>query len=110
MDSLQDREKGHHLRNGKVILAAEILVLLLTAVFLYRALEGDHPESSEIREHMVEHGTEETGALNLVTAIYLGYRAFDTLGETVVLLIAVTGVLVLLLPVEGRNEEEDTDT
>lgn len=45
-----------------------------------------------IREHILEHGTAGTGAFNLVTAIYLGYRAFDTLGETIVLLLAVSGV------------------
>jgi multicomponent Na+:H+ antiporter subunit B len=31
-----------------------------------------------------------------VTSIYLGYRAFDTLGETVVLVAAVSGVLFLV--------------
>jgi multicomponent Na+:H+ antiporter subunit B len=31
-----------------------------------------------------------------VTAIYLGYRAFDTLGETIVLVLAVSGVTVLV--------------
>lgn len=45
---------------------------------------------------MVDRGERETGALNLVTAIYLGYRAFDTFGETVVLLLSVSGVLFLV--------------
>ena len=47
-------------------------------------------------DYFVERGAEETGALNLVTAIYLGYRAYDTLGETVVLLLAVSGVMVFV--------------
>lgn len=49
-----------------------------------------------LRRHVLAHGEEETGAENLVTAIYLGYRAFDTFGETVVLLLAVSGVLFLV--------------
>ena len=49
-----------------------------------------------IRAHILEQGTAETGSLNLVTAIYLGYRAYDTLGETVVLLLAVSGIVYLV--------------
>lgn len=69
------------------------------------ASEGAVPSAREseydiapggVREHILEHGTAETGAFNLVTAIYLGYRAFDTLGETIVLLLAVSGVAYLV--------------
>ena len=86
------------------MLAVEILVLLLTCLFLYQGLRGQHPEASGIRDYMTERGSEETGALNLVTSIYLGYRAFDTLGETIVLLVAVSGGLYLLGSAKGRNE------
>ena len=51
---------------------------------------------ASIRVHILERGTEETGSLNLVTAIYLGYRAYDTLGETIVLLLAVSGIVYLV--------------
>ena len=77
---------------GRVV---EIVLILLLALFLFLSLRGEHPQGTPIREHIVSRGTEETGALNLVTAIYLGYRAFDTLGETIVLLLAVSGVLLL---------------
>lgn len=70
----------------------EIVALIVVALVLFLALTGEHPTGTSTREHIVEHGVEETGAQNLVTAIYLGYRAFDTLGETIVLLIAVSGV------------------
>jgi hypothetical protein len=52
--------------------------------------------SRSLRRHVLARGRDETGAENLVTAIYLGYRAFDTFGETVVLLLAVSGVLFLV--------------
>jgi multicomponent Na+:H+ antiporter subunit B len=74
----------------------EIAVLLLVAGFLFLALRGEHPQTTVIAEHMIANATLETGALNLVTAIYLDYRLFDTLGETIVLLLAVSGVMVLL--------------
>lgn len=74
----------------------EFLALLVVAAFILLSLAGDHPVETPIRAHIVENGVEETGAVNLVTAIYLGYRAFDTLGETIVLLLAVSGVLVFV--------------
>ena len=95
------------MRGGRLLVAAEVLVLVLIALFLMRALEGPHPESSGIRGYLVENGSRETGALNLVTAIYLGYRAFDTLGETMVLLVAVTGVIYFAASRERENEEDD---
>ncbi|MFW5742701.1 MAG: hydrogen gas-evolving membrane-bound hydrogenase subunit E [Spirochaetota bacterium] len=70
----------------------EIVALIVVALVLFLAIDGEHPIGTPLREHIVENGVEETGAQNLVTAIYLGYRAFDTLGETIVLLIAVSGV------------------
>ncbi len=79
-----------------IVRAVEYAVLLLVAGFLFLALRGEHPETTALAEYMIAQATEETGALNLVTAIYLGYRAFDTLGETIVLLLAVSGVMVLL--------------
>lgn len=76
----------------RVILQA--LSLFLVAGFLFLALGGEHPDATPIREHIIENGNEATGAVNLVTAIYLGYRAYDTIGETIVLLLAVSGVMV----------------
>lgn len=71
----------------------ETVLILLVGVFLFLALSGEHDADSIIREYVIENGSRETGALNLVTSIYLGYRMFDTLGETIVLLLAVSGVL-----------------
>jgi multisubunit Na+/H+ antiporter MnhB subunit len=48
-----------------------------------------------LRSYFASHGVQETGSVNLVSSIYLGYRAFDTLGETVVLFLAVAGVMAL---------------
>ena len=47
------------------------------------------------KEHFYLRAVEESGAINLVSAIYLGYRAFDTLGETIVLVLSVAGVLLV---------------
>jgi multicomponent Na+:H+ antiporter subunit B len=74
----------------------QAISLILVALFLFVALGGEHPESTPLREHIILNGNEATGAVNLVTAIYLGYRAYDTIGETIVLLLAVSGVMVFV--------------
>ena len=48
------------------------------------------------RDFLEANGQTATGAQNLVSAIYLGYRAFDTLGETIVLLVAVSGTIGII--------------
>ncbi len=78
-----------------------ILGLLLGAgavCYLLAVVPGD---PGPLKAYLVNRGTAETGALNLVTAIYLGYRAFDTLGETIVLILAVMGVNLLFV----KNDE-----
>ena len=95
------RRSGRHflkrLRWRTVILRlAEGVVFAGTALFLYLALRGVHPTTSPIRNYLITNGSTETGALNLVTSIYLGFRAYDTLGETIVLLLAVSGVLLFV--------------
>jgi len=50
----------------------------------------------------IREGLERTGAGNLVAAIILDYRGYDTLGEATVLFTAVLGVLVVLRKVGRR--------
>lgn len=73
-----------------------ILVLLIfSAAFIY-TLRIDSPAPDAAKRYLLDKGSEETGAVNLVTSIYLGYRAFDTLGETIVLLLSVAGVIYFI--------------
>lgn len=51
---------------------------------------------NETAQHYINKGREETGAVNIVASIYLGYRAYDTLGEAMALFTAATGVFLLL--------------
>ena len=52
----------------------------------------------------VKSAVQETGALNMVTAIYLNYRVYDTLGEAVVFFAAALGVFMLL-----KREDSDIE-
>lgn len=70
-----------------------ILVMFLLAGVLSVGIRFDRPPVQTAKTYCLENGSAETGAINLVTAIYLEYRAFDTLGETVVLILSIAGVL-----------------
>lgn len=56
----------------------------------------------------LQNAPELTGATNVVTAILLDFRAYDTLGEATVILTAVVGTLVILRrPAREAREEGD---
>ncbi len=85
-----------------------IFALALIAGFawiFYLSVSGWQPktELNGVASDYVKRGADELGAMNLVTAIVVTYRGLDTLGEVTVLLLASTGVALLL----GRREEED---
>jgi len=50
----------------------------------------------------------ETGAANVVTAVLLDFRAYDTLGEATVIFVSILGVYAILRRV-GRRKKEDAD-
>jgi multisubunit Na+/H+ antiporter MnhB subunit len=87
--------------SAALVLAALAFLLLALAppLFTFAAPAGrpasGQQASERLREHFLHRGVEESGAINLVSAIYLGYRAFDTLGETIVLVLSVAGVLLV---------------
>ncbi len=76
------------------------------AIFLPLS-EGAPDAVPRVSDHYIEHAVRETGAANIVSAVLLDYRAFDTLGEAVVILAAALAVGALLghgrLPAPGRG-------
>ena len=107
---LEDTEKNQEIRAFRVLynLSSVALCLLLIAVLLmavsYLPVLGDPngPNNNEVSARYVEKGMEESGAVNMVTNMILSYRGFDTFGETCVLFIAATCVIILL----RKSEEE----
>ena len=71
------------------------LTLLLLGAILFRVI-AFQAAPTVAADYFFQHSIADTGAINIVTAIYLGYRAFDTLGETIVLMLAVSGVVWLI--------------
>jgi len=74
--------------------------IVLWGIILFTASAipyGTPPGDAAI--HYIEKGSEETGSRNLVTAIIMDYRLYDTIGEVTVLFTAILGVTLIL----GRN-------
>ena len=53
------------------------------------------PIMEVVRKYLAE-GTQKTGAVNIVTAVILDFRAYDTLGEATVLFTSVIGIMAIL--------------
>ena len=91
---------------------AVVLVLVLLGVPMLAELPefgrpvmdrfADAPSSTYLEE-----GLESTGAANIVTAVLLDYRAYDTLGVASVLFCAVIGALTVLGLRAGRRAREE---
>lgn len=111
---LEDTRKNKEMRAFRVLycMSSVALCLLLIAVLLltvsYLPVLGDPngPNNNEVSARYIEKGMEESGAVNMVTNMILSYRGFDTFGETCVLFIAATCVIILL----RKNEEEIENT
>lgn len=85
-------------RISAVVLCAVIMIaLVLCASYLPEAGNSNNPTVNEVAERYVEQGTAETGVINTVTGMILNYRGFDTFGETCVLFIASSCVMILLM-------------
>ena len=86
---------------GKAVAVALVLVLLVFSVGAVQALpqfgepaiarEADAPAA-----YYLDYGLSETGSGNIVTAILLDFRGYDTLGEATVLFAGVLGAMALL--------------
>lgn len=96
---------------GLAVAAALILIVLVFGVMTLQGLpEFGRPAMERVADapaaHYLEEGMDETGASNLVSAVLLDYRAYDTLGEATVLFAAIVGVTVLLRK-RGKKDRKE---
>ncbi len=85
-----------------------IAALILCASHLPDVGNATNPTNNETMQRYVEKGMEETGAVNTVTGMILNYRGFDTFGETCVLFIASSCVMILLMMSEEKLRANET--
>lgn len=82
--------------------ALSIFLLLFFLWAMVSAFQVPKKEGA-IGQVMIDRGYQESGAKNIVTAIYLDYRLYDTFFEALILMISVSGVVLLA---EAKGEEE----
>jgi multicomponent Na+:H+ antiporter subunit B len=72
--------------------------MLIGVAGLPRPGDGNAPAHTHVAARYVAAGAVEGGAENLVTAVLLNYRAFDTFGEVMVIFAALAAVMAVLTP------------
>jgi multicomponent Na+:H+ antiporter subunit B len=88
---------------------AAALPMLAGVMALPRPGDPAAPVHAGVAAHVVALGAEETGADNLVTAVLLGYRGYDTFGEVVIMFAALAAVMSVLGHHPGGHWSADTD-
>jgi multicomponent Na+:H+ antiporter subunit B len=83
-----------------------IAVFLFVAYAAFRELPPFGQPLMAVVKKYLEEGTAKTGAVNLVAAVILDFRAYDTLGEATVLFTAVIGIMAIMRR-PGRKKTED---
>jgi multisubunit Na+/H+ antiporter MnhB subunit len=109
----QDAFSDHRKFSGTVVTVAMLMMLAGFSVRMFADFPEfgqpvmdrfeDAPSNMYLRE-----GLEKTGAANIVTAVLLDFRAYDTLGEATVLFCAVLGALSILRR-KARKEPGQAD-
>lgn len=92
-------------KKRRLIILIFVIVISIGAIFIHESYSENM--SPDAYNTYIERGYEETKVSNLVSAIYLNYRVFDTIFETLLLAISVTAVVYFAAPWEIHKEDED---
>ena len=96
----------------KPILLPLVVVCLVGVLLIYGTLDMpnfgafDSPAQLHLGSTYLSITYKDMGIPNVVTGILASYRGYDTLGETVVVLTAGLGVILLLSGLKGRKDKE----
>ncbi|SKC64911.1 hydrogen gas-evolving membrane-bound hydrogenase subunit E [Maledivibacter halophilus] len=74
-----------------------LLLMLITLFVCFYVSVYDISDfiSYSSKEYFINNAISETGSNNIVTAIYLDYRLFDSIFEASILLIVVSGIIFI---------------
>ncbi|MGC9336938.1 MAG: hydrogenase subunit MbhD domain-containing protein [Candidatus Cloacimonadia bacterium] len=88
----------------ETIVAAIVLISIFAlSIIAFRELPSFGQPIMRVAERYLAQGGSETGSQNLVTAVILNYRIYDTIGEATVLFTAVLGTLTVIRRI-GRKK------
>ena len=82
------------------ISAATIILLIMILLYFFavsiKSLDVLGTSSLRMAKYYIEGAAPKSGSANLVTGVVFDFRGYDTMGEAVVLVTAVLGVLTIL--------------
>ena len=93
---------------NKILVGVTVITLVALFIFSLSVFKNIPPFGEPLMEtskYYLENGARDTGASNLVSAIILDYRAYDTLGEVTVLFTAILGALTVLRTSIRKNKK-----
>ncbi len=99
-------------KTKKQIIFPVLVVFLVGILLIYGTLDMpsfgafDSPAQMHLGSKYLEITYKDMGIPNVVTAILASYRGYDTLGETVVVLTAGLGVILLLSDLKKRKNKD----
>ena len=88
----------------KNLLIASVLSVMAYMFYNVYSTYETRTELTGMAHHFASHGAQEVGAANLVTAIVVTYRGFDTLGEITILFLTASIISFFL---KLKDEEKD---
>ena len=97
---IKNKSRTDNRANIYQVTAITLIICLSYVLFSSLRVNYGAPRM-DVSNHYLNAGVQETGSINIVTAILLNYRAYDTLGEVVMLIIAVAGTILLM---RGANK------
>ncbi len=83
--------------------------LLYTVALLPPMGDPDNPSNSHVVPRYLERGEDEAGTSNIVAAVILNYRAYDTMGEVAIFSAALAGIFAVLGTVRKRISRSAID-
>lgn len=72
-----------------------VISMLLLILVLFMITIEDININTSTKDYLFENGLRQTGSNNLVTAIYLDYRLYDSIYEAGILLVTVSGIIFM---------------
>lgn len=87
--------EGRWVFNTVSTLVFIVVFLIFAGLALKEIPAFGNPIMAVVKKYLDE-GVAKTGAVNIVTAVILDFRAYDTLGEATVLFTSVVGILAIL--------------
>ena len=96
---------------GVMVSVAVVFVIFLAGIKVFETLPAfGTPIFAQISDtasqNYLRDGLEKTGAANIVSAVILDFRAYDTLGEATVLFTSIIGATVILRKQSKKSLEE----